>query len=48
MNIEHGTFTPLSFALNGGVGTECSIFHKHFSERIALDQMQNLIYGSPG
>ena len=26
MNIEHGTFTPLIFALNGRVGTECSIF----------------------
>ena len=35
MNIEHGTFTPLIFALNGGVGTECSIFHKHLAERIA-------------
>ena len=35
MNIEHGTFTALIFALNGGVGTECSIFHKHLAERIA-------------
>ena len=23
MNIEHGTFTPLIFAINGGVGLEC-------------------------
>ena len=35
MNIEHGTFTPLIFALNGGVGKECSMFHKHIAERIA-------------
>ena len=35
MNIEHGTFTPLIFALNGGVGKECSMFHKHIAEHIA-------------
>ena len=35
MNIEHGTFTPLLFALNGGVAKECSMFHKHIDERIA-------------
>ena len=35
MNIEHGTFTPLIFALNGDVGNECSMFHKHIAERIA-------------
>ena len=35
MNIEHGTFTPLIFALSGGVGKECSMFHKHIAERIA-------------
>ena len=35
MDIEHGTFTPLVFSLNGGIGTECSMFHKHVAEKIA-------------
>ena len=35
MNIEHGTFTPLIFALNGGAGNECSMFHKNIAEHIA-------------
>ena len=36
MNIEHGTFTPLVFAVSGGMGKECSMFHKHVAERIAV------------
>jgi hypothetical protein len=36
MNIEHGTFTPLIFSTNGGEGPECSMFHKHVAERIAM------------
>ena len=36
MNIEHGTFTPLIFAINGGVGPECVKFHQHLADRIAL------------
>ena len=35
MNIEHGTFTPLVFSLSGGMGTECSMFHRHIAEKIA-------------
>ena len=36
MEIEHGTFTPLIFALNGGVGIECSRFHNHIAERLSV------------
>ena len=36
MNIEHGTFTPLFFSVSGGIGKECSIFHKHVAERLAI------------
>ena len=30
MNIEHGT--PLFFSVSGGMGKECSMFHKHIAE----------------
>ena len=36
MNIEHGTFTPLVFSLSGGISKECSMFHKHIAEKIAV------------
>ena len=35
MQIEHGTFTPLVFSVNGGIAPECEKFHKHVAERIA-------------
>ena len=35
MQVEHGTFTPLVFSVNGGVGPECERFHKHIAEKIA-------------
>ena len=35
MNVEHGTFTPLVFALNGGMGPECKKFHQHLAKKIA-------------
>lgn len=35
MNVEHGTFTPLVFSLNGGVGPEAAAFHKHVADRIS-------------
>ena len=28
MNVEHGTFTPLVFSVNGGMAKECLKFHK--------------------
>ena len=36
MNIEHGTFTPLVLSVSGGMGKECSMFHKHVAERLAI------------
>ena len=35
MNIEHGTFTPLVFSVNGGASMKCLMFHKHLAEKIA-------------
>ena len=35
MNIENGTFTPLVFSVNGGMGKECSMYHKHIAEKIS-------------
>ena len=35
MNVEHGTFTPLIFSINGGEGSECSAYHKHIADKIA-------------
>ena len=36
MEIEHGTFTPLVFSVSGGMDMECSMFHKHVAERLAI------------
>ena len=35
MNAEHGTFKPLIISTTGGAGPECSMFHKHITDRIA-------------
>ena len=36
MDIEHGTFIPLVFSVSGDMGKECSMFHKHVAERLAI------------
>ena len=35
MQVEHSTFTPLIYSVNGGIGPECEQFHKHLTEKIA-------------
>ena len=35
LNVENGTFTPLVFSAYGGMGRECSTFHKRLCEIIA-------------
>ena len=35
MNVEHGTFTPLVFSLNGVMSTECERYHKNLACKIA-------------
>ena len=35
MRVEHGSFTPLVFSLNGVMAPECERFHKHVAQRIA-------------
>ena len=34
LNIEQGSFTPLVYSVTSGVGPECSMFHKHITERM--------------
>ena len=36
MNIEQGTFTSLVFCVSGGMIKECSMFHKHVAEQLAM------------
>ena len=35
MNIEHGTFTPLVFSVNGVMSKECPMFHPWFHKYLA-------------
>ena len=35
MNVEHDTFTPLVFLVNGGMAKEYLKFHKFVAEKIA-------------
>jgi hypothetical protein len=35
LEIEHGTFTPLVFGTNGGMGDECQRFMSHLSNKLA-------------
>ena len=35
MQVEHGTFIPLIFSVNGGIAPEFERYHKHIMERIA-------------
>ena len=35
LNIEHGSFTPLVFSIQGGMSRECQVFYKRLSQLIA-------------
>ena len=35
LDVEHGTFTPLVFGTNGGMGEECSLFLKKLAEKLS-------------
>ena len=35
MNVEHGTFTPLVFSINGSAGPEAETLHKHLADKIS-------------
>ena len=36
MEVENGTFTPLVFGSNGGVGSECSMFLATLAEKLSV------------
>ena len=40
MNVEHGTFTPLVFSLNGIMSPECARYHKYLAQKIAAKSEQ--------
>ena len=40
-NIERGSFTPLVFTTNGGMGAECEKLNKRLAELIAIKSHQN-------
>ena len=44
LEIEHGTFTPLVFGTNGGVGEECQRFLTHLAGK--LSEVNNERYES--
>ena len=35
LEVEMGSFTPLIFGTNGGMGKECKMFMKHLAEKLA-------------
>ena len=35
LQIEHGTFTPLVFSINGSMGRECQKFYSRFTQLIS-------------
>ena len=35
LNVENGTFTPLVFSVNGGMGRECKELYSRLTETIA-------------
>ena len=35
LDVEMGSFTPLVFGTNGGMGNECQRFSKHLADKIA-------------
>ena len=37
LDVEMGSFTPLVFATNGGIGNECQRFLKHLAVKIAQE-----------
>ena len=35
LEVEMGSFTPVIFITNGGMGEECKMFMKHLAEKLA-------------
>ena len=35
LDVEMGTFTPLAFGTNGGIGVECQMFLKHLADKLS-------------
>ena len=40
LDVEHGTFTPLVFGTNGGMGEECTLFLKNSRKYDRTKQMK--------
>ena len=44
LEVEHGSFTPLVFSSNGGMGRECFTFYKRLSETFAEKNKQPIYW----
>ena len=44
LDVEMGSFTPLVFGTNGGMGNECQRFLKHLADKIAQKRCRALSY----
>ena len=42
MEVENGTFTPLVFGTNGGVGSECSMFLAMLAEKLSVVRSEDV------
>ena len=42
MEVENGTFTPLVFGTNGGVGSECSMFLATLAEKLSVVRSEDV------
>ena len=42
MNVEQGIFTPLMFSATGGLGRECLMLFKKFSQLISIKRKEKL------
>ena len=44
LDVEMGSFTPLVFGTNGGMGNECQRFVKHLADKIAQKDTEPGVY----
>ena len=43
LEVEHGTFTPLAFGTNGGLGVEWTLFLKSLAELLARKNKESYV-----
>ena len=43
IQVDYGTFTPLVFNTDGGMGPEATKYHKRVAEKIHLREMKTIL-----